>query len=356
MKTKTMDILAINPGSTTTKIAIFQDMVPLFTETITHDADELKKMKGIFGQLHFRESLIKHVLENNNYDIRNLNAVVARGGMIIGLHGGGYKVTPSLCKAMKDPANPPHASSMGAQLAFDIAEPLGIPSFIYDSTMGCELTEVAKVSGLAEIERYGCCHVLNARAQAMKYAETVDEDYKDLRLLVCHLGGGITVSAHEGGKIIDVSSYDDGPMSPERTGGIPLVLWTKLCFSGKYSEEEIEKLIAGRGGLVSYLGTTDCREVEAMIEAGDKKAAVVYEAMAYQIAKSIAQMSVALKGDVDAIILTGGAAHSKKLPSMVKDYAGHIGTFVLMPGENEMEALAAGAARIMKGEEEGREY
>ncbi|MBR5516678.1 MAG: butyrate kinase [Firmicutes bacterium] len=356
MKTKTMDILTINPGSTTTKIAVFQDMVPLFTETITHDADELKKMKGIFGQLHFRESLIKQVVAKNNYDIKNLNAVVARGGMIIGLHGGGYKVTPALCKAMKNPENPPHASSMGAQLAFDIAEPLGIPSFIYDSTMGCELSEVAKISGLAEIERYGCCHVLNARAQAMNYAETVGKDYKDLRLLVCHMGGGITVSAHEDAKIIDVSSYDDGPMSPERTGGIPLILWTKLCFSGKYTEEEVEKLIAGRGGLVSYLGTTDCREVEAMIEAGDERAATVYEAMAYQVAKSIAQMSVALRGKVDAVILTGGAAHSKKLPSMIKDYAGHIAPFVLMPGEDELEALAGGATRIMQGLEEGREY
>ncbi|MBR5129128.1 MAG: butyrate kinase [Firmicutes bacterium] len=356
MKTKTMDILTINPGSTTTKIAVFQDMVPLFTETITHDADKLKEMKGIFGQLHFRESLIKQVVAKNNYDIKNLNAVVARGGMIIGLHGGGYKVTPALCKAMRDPENPPHASSMGAQLAFDIADPLGIPSFIYDSTMGCELSEVAKVSGLAEIERYGCCHVLNARAQAMNYAATKGVDYKDLRLLVCHMGGGITVSAHENGKIIDVSSYDDGPMSPERTGGVPLILWTKLCFSGKYTEEEVEKLIAGRGGLVSYLGTTDCREVEAMIEAGDKRAATVYEAMAYQVSKSIAQMSVALRGKVDAIILTGGAAHSKKLPSMIKDYAGHIGTFVLMPGEDELEALANGAARIMSGKEEAREY
>lgn len=356
MKTKTMDILTINPGSTTTKIAVFQDMVPLFTETITHDADELKKMKGIFGQLHFRESLIKKVVAKNNYDIKNLNAVVARGGMIIGLHGGGYKVTPALCKAMKDPKNPPHASSMGAQLAYDIANPLEIPSFIYDSTMGCELSEVAKVSGLAEIERYGCCHVLNARAQAMNYAAEIGKDYKDLRLLVCHMGGGITVSAHEDAKIIDVSSYDDGPMSPERTGGIPLILWTKLCYSGKYTEEEVEKLIAGRGGLVSYLGTTDCREVEAMIAEGNEKAATVYEAMAYQVAKSIAQMSVALKGKVDAVILTGGAAHSKMLTGMIKDYAGHIGEFVIMPGEDELEALAGGATRIMQGLEEGREY
>jgi len=353
---KKMDILTINPGSTTTKIAVFRDMEPLFTETITHDPEKLKEMGSIFGQLHFRESLIKDVLEEKGYDMKNLSGVVARGGMIIGLHGGGYKVTPALCKAMRDPKNPPHASSTGAELAYDIAEPLGIPSFIYDSTMGCELSDVAKVSGLAGIERYGCCHVLNARAQAMNYAQSIGKDYKDLKLLVCHMGGGITVSAHQGGQIIDVASYDDGPMSPERTGGIPLVLWTKLCYSGDYKEAEVEKLIAGQGGLVSYLGTTDCREVEKMIAEGNEEAAIVYEAMAYQIAKSIAQMSVALRGQVDGIILTGGAAHSKMLTGMIISYASHLGNFVLMPGENELEALAAGAARIMNGEEEGREY
>ncbi len=353
---KTTDILAINPGSTTTKIALFSDMTPVFTETITHDPDKLKEMKGIFGQLHFRESCIREVLKRNDYDVKKLSAVVARGGMIIGLHGGGYKVTPSLCKAMKNPENPPHASSTGAQLAYDIADPLGIPAYIYDSTMGCELSDVAKISGLAQIERYGCCHVLNSRAQAMNYAESIGKKYKELKLIVCHMGGGITASAHLKGEIVDDSSYDEGPMSPERTGGIPLILWTKLCFSGKYTEEEVEKLISGQGGLMSYLGTTDCREVEKMIEEGNEKAKVVYEAMAYQVAKSIAQMSVALKGDVDAIILTGGAAHSKKLTKMIKSYAGHLGEFVIMAGEDELEALAAGADRIMKGKEEARIY
>ena len=353
---KTTDILAINPGSTTTKIALFSNMQPVFAQTITHDPDKLKRMKGIFGQLHFRESCIREVIKSNNYDVKKLSAVVARGGMIIGLHGGGYKVTPKLCKAMKDPQNPPHASSTGAQLAYDIAEPLGIPSYIYDSTMGCELREVAKISGLAEIERYGCCHVLNSRAQAMNYARSIRKDYKALNLIVCHMGGGITASAHREGEIIDDSSYDEGPMSPERTGGIPLILWTKLCFSGKYTQEEVEKLIAGQGGLMSYLGTTDCIEVEKMIGEGNKKAKIVYEAMAYQVAKSIAQMSVALKGKVDAIILTGGAAHSKMLTDMIKDYAGHLGEFVMMPGEDELEALAAGASRILEGQEEVRVY
>ena len=225
---------------------------------------------------------------------------------------------------MRNPGNPPHASSMGAELAYKIAQPLGIPSFIYDSTMGCELIPIARISGLAELERYGCCHVLNSRAQAMNYAKSIGKEYKDLKLIVAHMGGGISVSAHKGGAVIDISTYDDGPMSPERTGGIPLILWTKMCFSGKYTESQVEKLISGQGGIMSYLGTTDCRKVEAMIKDGDEKAALVYEAMAYQIAKSIAQMTVALKGQTDAVILTGGLANSSMLTEMIKSYAEHL--------------------------------
>lgn len=353
---KETEILAINPGSTTTKIAVFRGGTELFSKTITHEAAELKAMGYIFGQMDFREKLIREVLKEENYDVGRLSATVGRGGMIIGLHGGGYRVTEKLCQAMRNPGNPPHASSMGAELAYKIAQPLGIPSFIYDSTMGCELIPIARISGLAELERYGCCHVLNSRAQAMNYAKSIGKEYKDLKLIVAHMGGGISVSAHKGGAVIDISTYDDGPMSPERTGGIPLILWTKMCFSGKYTESQVEKLISGQGGIMSYLGTTDCRKVEAMIKDGDEKAALVYEAMAYQIAKSIAQMTVALKGQTDAVILTGGLANSSMLTEMIKSYAEHLGKIVIMPGEDELGALAAGAARILKGEEEGRIY
>ncbi|PWL94213.1 MAG: butyrate kinase [Clostridiales bacterium] len=353
---KQTDILVINPGSTTTKIAVFRNLEVLFEETITHDPEKLKSMGDIFGQMEFREELIRESMKKHGYEMACLSAAVGRGGMIVGLHGGGYKVTPKLCEAMRSPENPPHASSMGAELAYSIAEPLGKPAFIYDSTMGCELTEVAKVTGLDGVEKYGCCHVLNSRAQGMNYANSIGRKYEELNLIVAHLGGGISVSAHQNGKIIDESTYDDGPMAPERTGGIPLILWTKLCFSGRYTEKEIGKLISGRGGLMSYLGVTDCREVEKMIDGGNQKAKLVYEAMAYQVSKAIAEMSVALRGNVDAVILTGGAAHSKMLTGMVREYAGHIGEFVLMPGENELEALAKGAQRILNGEEEGRIY
>ena len=197
---KHTDILVINPGSTTTKIAVFRDMKVLFEETITHDPAKLKEMGDIFGQMEFREELIRETLRERGYDVKDLSAAVGRGGMIVGLCGGGYRVTPKLCQAMRNPDNPPHASSMGAELAYNIARPLGIPSFIYDSTMGCELTEVAKITGLEGIERYGCCHVLNSRAQAMKYALAQGKRYEELNLIVAHLGGGISVSAHQNGK------------------------------------------------------------------------------------------------------------------------------------------------------------
>ena len=353
---KKTDILVINPGSTTTKIGVFRNLEPLFEETVTHDPDKLLAYGSIGAQLPYRSQLIKEFIAEQNYDMNCLKAVVGRGGMVIGLKGGGYRVNPALCEAMKSPDNPQHASSLGALISYDIAEQLGIPSFIYDSTMGCELSNVAKVSGFAELERYGCYHVLNSRAQAMNYAQSIGKKYEDLNLIVCHMGGGISASAHKGGRIIDGVSYDDGPMSPERTGGIPLLLWTNLCFSGKYTKEELDKIICGKGGLYSYLGVTDCREVEKLIDAGDSKAAEVYEAMAYQVAKGIAQTAVALKGKVDAVILTGGAAHSKRLIGMIKDYAGFIGEFVIMPGEDELLALAKGADRIMEGKENANVY
>ena len=290
---KKTDILVINPGSTTTKIGVFRDLEPLFEETVTHDPDKLLAYGSIGAQLPYRSQLIREFLAEKNYDLNCLKAVVGRGGMVIGLKGGGYRVNPALCEAMKSPDNPQHASSLGALISYDIAEQLGIPSFIYDSTMGCELSNVAKVSGFAELERYGCYHVLNSRAQAMNYAQSIGKKYEDLNLVVCHMGGGISASAHKDGRIIDGVSYDDGPMSPERTGGIPLLLWTNLCFSGKYTKEELEKIICGKGGLYSYLGVTDCREVEKLIDAGDSRASEVDEAMSYQVARVRAHTSVA---------------------------------------------------------------
>ncbi|MCI6011952.1 MAG: butyrate kinase [Firmicutes bacterium] len=355
------DILAINPGSTSSKVGVFRvqedgSLQELFVETISHSPEELKQFRNLQEQQPYRKEVIESVLNDKKYDLNRLRAVVGRGGQLPDLKSGGYRIDPEFCADMMDPSNVQHASNLGAPLAYSIAEPLNIPSFIYDSTRGCELTDVARVSGLEGLVRYGNCHVLNSRAQAIRYARSVGKEYKDMHIIVCHMGGGITVSAHEGGRIIDDSSYDEGPMSPERTGGIQLTTWTELCCSGKYTEAELKKIICGKGGLYSYLGVTDCRQVERMIEEGNQKAAVVYESMAYQVAKSIAAMTIPLKGKVDAILLTGGAAHSKMLTGMIREYAGHLGEFILMPGENELEALAEGAWRILEGREEANTY
>ena len=355
------DILAVNPGSTSTKVGVFRcqedgSLSELFMETINHNPNHLLQYESLEAQQPYRREVIESVLNDKGYDMTNLRAVVGRGGQLQGLKSGGYRVDPNFCRDMMSPKNVQHASNLGAPLAYSLAEPLNIPSFIYDSTRGCELSDVARVSGLEGLVRYGNCHVLNSRAQAIRYARSVGKEYQDMHIIVCHMGGGITVSAHEGGRIIDDSSYDEGPMSPERTGGIQLTTWTELCCSGKYTEAQLQKIICGKGGLYSYLGVTDCRQVEKIIEEGNQRAAVVYEAMAYQVAKSIAAMSIPLKGKVDAIILTGGAAHSKMLTGMIQEYAGHLGNFVLMPGENELEALAEGAWRILEGREEANTY
>lgn len=355
------DILAVNPGSTSTKVGVFRcqeggELTELFMETINHNPNHLLQYESLEAQQPYRREVIESVLNDKGYNMSNLRAVVGRGGQLQGLKSGGYRVDPNFCRDMMSPKNVQHASNLGAPLAYSLAEPLDIPSFIYDSTRGCELSDVARVSGLEGLVRYGNCHVLNSRAQAIRYARSVGKKYQDMHIIVCHMGGGITVSAHEEGRIIDDSSYDEGPMSPERTGGIQLTTWTELCCSGKYTEAELKKIICGKGGLYSYLGVTDCRQVEKMIEEGNQRAAVVYEAMAYQVAKSIAAMTIPLKGKVDAIILTGGAAHSKMLTGMIQEYAGHLGNFVLMPGENELEALAEGAWRILEGREEANTY
>ncbi len=352
------DILVINPGSTSTKIAVYrgEEQQRLLEKNIVHDDEAINAFSCVAAQKDYRKDMILEFLQGEGYDLKNLSAVVGRGGMVYELSGGGYQVNEKLCARMASADIPQHASSLGALLAFAIAEPLEVPSYIYDSTMGCDLLETVKITGIAEVEKYGATHLLNSRAQAIKHAASLGGDYRKMQFIVCHMGGGITVNAWKDGKVIDVASYDDGPMAPERSGGVPLLLMKKLCFDGQHTEADIEALISGRGGLYSYLGTKDCREVERRIAAGDDYAELVYEAMALQVGKAIAGLSCTLKGKVDFIILTGGIAHSSKLTGMIADYCGHIGKIIVMAGESEMEALAAGALRMLQGEEEAKEY
>ncbi len=352
------DILVINPGSTSTKIAIFTEGASrlLFETNIVHDEEKILSFPDVASQKDYRRETVLAYLKEQGYDLSALSAVVGRGGMIIGLKGGGYIINEKLFEKMASPELPQHASSLGALVAYPIAQELGIPSYIYDSTMGCDLLDIVKITGIAEIEKYGATHLLNSRAQAIKYADSIGRDYRDMQIIVCHMGGGITANAWRDGKVIDVASYDDGPMGPERSGGVPLLLFNQLCFDGKHTRADMDKLVSGKGGVYSYLGTKDCREVEKMIADGSERARVVYEAMALQVAKAIAGLSCTLEGKTDVIILTGGVAHSKMLTDRIKAFCGHIGKIEVMPGESEMEALAQGTCRMLRGEEEAREY
>lgn len=356
-KNEIKNILVINPGSTSTKIAVFrmaenEELEVLFEENIEHDEEEVLGFDTVADQKDYRQRTVLNWLSAKGYELSSLTAIVGRGGMLSELKGGGYMINETLYRKMQSPKLPQHASSLGALLAFAMAKPLGIPSFIYDSTMGAELLDVAKITGVAGLEKQSATHLLNSRAQDIKYAKSLGKDYHDMNFINCHMGGGITVNAMHDGKVIDVYSYDDGPMAPERTGGIPLLLFKKMCFDEDYTEADIERVIAGKGGLYSHLGTKDAREVEARVDAGDPYASLVYESMGFQAAKSIAGLSCALLGNVDAIILTGGIARSKWLTDKIEKYCGHIGPVIVMPGESEMEALAEGTLRMLMGEEE----
>ena len=348
--------LVINPGSTSTKLAIYADDKKLVQENISHDSNELAAYKNLIDQLPFRMEIIKDFMARNGVQPEKLSAVMGRGGLVPGLKTGGYPVNDDLYTALSGPISSPHASNLGGLLARDIAQPLGIPAYIYDAVTSGELQEVASVTGIPDIKRRSFCHVLNSRAMAIKYAESIGTEYNKLNLLVAHLGGGTSASAHVKGRIIDSLGDDDGQFSPERAGSVPGLELIRLCYSGKYTQAEMMKKIRGKGGMFAHLGTSDCRTIESMVLSGDKHAELIFRAQAYQIAKGIGLLSIALKGNCDAIILTGGLAHSKMLTDWVTEHVGFIAPVVVMPGENEMEALALGGMRLLSGREQPNTY
>lgn len=350
-------VLAINPGSTSTKIALYEDETKIFEKSLSHSAKELEEFDDILDQFEFRENVILEVLKEENIEIDTLSAVVGRGGMLPNLKAGGYLVNKDVLDTFRDDSLvTPHASNLGALLAYKIAEPLEIPSYIYDAVTSNELQEVAKVTGIPEIEKYTICHVLNAKAVSRKVAEKHGKKYEDMDFLVAHLGGGISISAHHEGKIIDCIRDDEGPFSPERAGSIPMLYLVDLCYSGKYTKKEMVKIFRGNGGIKAYLGTQDMRDVEAMIEDGNEQAKLLFEAEAYQIAKNLGKLAPVLNGKYDYIILTGGMAHSKMLTKMISERVEFIAPVEVVPGEDEMEALAFGALRLLEGKEEAKEY
>lgn len=351
-------LLVINPGSTSTKIAVFDDKEIVFKETLRHSIGELSKYEVIFDQYEYREDIILRTLSKNNVDINSLTGIVGRGGLLKPIEGGTYEVDEKMLKDLRAEIQGEHACNLGGVIAYDIAQRLGIKAFIVDPVVVDELVDVARISGLKEIERRSVFHALNQKAVARRHAKEKGERYEDMNLIVVHLGGGISVGAHNKGKVIDVSNALDGegPFSPERSGGLPVGDLIKLCYSKEYTYENMKKMIKGNGGMVSYLNTNNALEVSERIANGDEYAKFIYYAMAYQVAKEIGSCSAVLKGEIDGILLTGGIANDKLFTGWIEERVKFISQVYIYPGEDELTALAEGGLRVLKGDEKAKEY
>jgi butyrate kinase len=358
-------LLVINPGSTSTKVAVYEDEQPLFVETLRHSSREIGTYSHVLDQFDFRLRTVEELLRERRIPLDSLSAVVARGGLLRPIPSGTYRVNETmLAELQRRDKEREHASNLGALLANWIAREAGVPAFIVDPVCVDEFEPLARISGLPEIERQSLSHALNLKAVARRAAQDLGQPYPTLNLVVVHLGGGISVTAHRQGRMIDVNQALDGtgPFAPERSGGLPVGDVVRMCYDVPPYEdldltyEQMFKKLAGQGGLVAHLGTNSAVEVENRIQAGDDRARLVYEAMAYQIAKEIGAMATVLSGRVEAIVLTGGLVHSEMLMDWVRDRVAWIAPVLLYPGEDEMLALAQGALRVLTGEEQVQAY
>ncbi len=349
-------ILAINPGSTSTKIALYEGEDRVLSETINHPAEELNKFDRVIDQYGYRKDEILKLLKEKNIKTEELSAVVGRGGMLPPVEAGAYRINKEMLNRLKTNPVIEHASNLGAPIAYEIAKPLGILSCIYDPVTVDQLNSIARITGIPEVKRVSFNHVLNSRATAMKAAEKLGKKYEDVNFVVAHIGGGISVAIHSHGRLIDMLADDEGPFAPERAGRIPGKELINICFSGNYDKKEVTRKMRGNAGLKAHLGTHDAMEVERMIAEGDNNAKLIYEAMAYQIAKGIGELATVVNGNVDAIVLTGGIAHSKMMTDWISERVKFIAPVLIMAGENEMEALAYGALRVLNGKEIARDY
>ncbi|MGG3470904.1 butyrate kinase [Neobacillus pocheonensis] len=358
MPDKEYRILVINPGSTSTKIGVFDNEISIFEKTIRHEAEKINSFSNIIDQYDFRKATILETLDKEGINISKLSAVCGRGGLLRPIEGGTYAVNDLMLKDLRSGYAGQHASNLGGIIAYEIAAGLNIPSYIVDPVVVDELDPIARISGFSLIERKSIFHALNQKAVARRIAKELGKKYNELNLIVTHMGGGITVGVHKQGKVVDVNNglHGDGPFSPERAGTVPAGDLIALCFSGEYYREEIMKKLVGQGGLVGYLGTNDAVQVEQRIAAGDKEAKLIYDAMAYQVAKEIGAASSVLAGKVDAIVLTGGLAYGKDFVKSISDRINWIADVIVHPGENELKALAEGSLRVLRGEEEEKVY
>ena len=350
--------LIINPGSTSTKIGVFEDETLLFEETLRHSTEEIAGYASIVDQKDFRKNIIVNLLQEKDFDIHSLNVIVGRGGMLKPISGGTYPVTDELMADLKTGVQGQHASNLGGILAREIADSIGVPSYIVDPVVVDELMPEARYSGVPELPRVSIFHALNQKAVAKRYAKETGKPYDSLNLVVVHMGGGVSVGAHRKGRVIDVfNALDgDGAFSPERAGGVPSGSLIKMCFSGEYTQAQVYKKIVGNGGFNAYLGTNDMRNVGKMVDEGNAEAKTIRDAFILQVAKDMGSMACVLEGNVDQIIITGGIAYDNDVVSALKEKAGWIAPVTVYPGEDELLALAQGALRVMNGEEKAMEY
>lgn len=350
-------ILIINPGSTSTKIGVYEDETQVMEETLRHSTEEIAQYATIYDQKDFRKDVIVSVLKEKGVDLNDIDVVVGRGGLLKPIPGGTYETTPELLEDLKIGKQGQHASNLGGILAKEIASEINVPSYIVDPVVVDELQDVARLSGHPELPRISIFHALNQKAVAKRYAKETGKAYEDLNLIVVHMGGGVSVGAHKNGKVIDVANAldGDGPFSPERAGGLPSGALMKLCFSGKYTQAEVGKMINGNGGFNAYVGTNDMRDLVKLAET-DENAKLVMDAFHYQLAKEIGAMAVVLGGKVDQIILTGGIAYNAITQEYFKETVSFLAPVTVYPGEDELLALAQGAIRVMSGEEEAMKY
>ncbi len=354
-----MKILVINPGSTSTKVAIFDDEELLASKTLRHSAEELSKFNKLTDQFEFRAKIIEEFIKENGMQPSDFSAVVGRGGLLDPIPGGTYKITEDMLEVLRSAKNGEHESNLGALIAYEFTRDYNIPSFIVDPVVVDELEPLARYTGHPMFKRRSVFHALNQKATARNAAAQLGKKYEEINLIVVHMGGGISVAAHRKGKVVNVNNAldGDGPFTPERSGTLPLSQLIDLCFSGKYTLAQMKKKIKGAGGMVDHLGTNDALTVQKMIREGNKQAELVYKSMAYQIAKWIGRMAAVLKGDVDAIALTGGLAYDTNyIVKWITEYVSFLAPVLVFPGGDEERALAMGGLRVLRGIEEPKIY
>lgn len=352
-----MRILVINPGGTSTKISVFENTEEIVRVNITHSQKDLEGFKTVVEQMDFRKEKILKILAEHKIDLKSLDAVSGRGGLMKPIAGGTYYTNDVMIQDLTNAINGEHASNLGAILAKHIGEENGIPSYVVDPVSVDEFQDISRLSGISDLPRASWLHSLNHKAVCRKVAEQLEAKYEECNFIVAHLGSGNSVVAHQKGKMIDGSGgRTDGPFSPERGGGLPTYPLVKLCYSGKYSEHEMVNKISNIGGMYDYLGTKDMIEIENRVKNGDEKASLVFESYVYQVAKEIAMYGASLCGEVDRIIVTGGIAHSKEVIKNLEKRVSYLAPVEVVPGEMEMEALALGALRVLNQIEEAKKY